>query len=60
MVRQITFQRPQADVQAERQSQELFKTAVTDLDPINTKILGQVVNLGNTVLMKKAAGELHR
>ena len=36
-----------------------FKAAAVDPDPINAKILRLVIDLGNTVLSKKAASDLH-
>jgi rapamycin-insensitive companion of mTOR len=36
-----------------------FKAAAYDPDPVNARILKLVVDLGNTVLSKKAAGDLH-
>ncbi|KAI9828974.1 MAG: hypothetical protein M1819_006473 [Sarea resinae] len=36
-----------------------LKAAVTDEDPMNARILGLVVDLGNTVLSKRAATDLH-
>ena len=35
------------------------KTAVSDPDPINAKALKLIVDMGNTVLYKKAAADLH-
>lgn len=49
---------PVIDVQAKRQSLERFKAAVTDADPNNAKILNLIVDLGNTVLSKRAAADL--
>jgi len=40
-------------------STRAFKAAVTDDDPINSRILKLIVDLGNTVLYKKARAELH-
>ena len=34
-------------------------SATSDDDPVNARILSLVVDLGNTVLTKKAAGDLH-
>lgn len=36
------------------------KTSTTDTDPLNARILKLVIDLGNTVLAKKAASDLHR
>ena len=57
---QISFQRPTDDTETKRQSRDKFKAAVKDADPVNAKILSLVVDLGNTVLTKKAAADLHR
>ncbi|PGH16641.1 hypothetical protein AJ80_05143 [Polytolypa hystricis UAMH7299] len=38
---------------------EKFKAAVTDSDPMNQKILNLLVDMGNTVLSKRAASDLH-
>ncbi|KMU76051.1 hypothetical protein CISG_05310 [Coccidioides immitis RMSCC 3703] len=35
-----------------------YKSAVTDSDPINQKILNLLVDMGNTVLSKRAAADL--
>ncbi len=40
-------------------SRELFKAAVTDSDPVNQNILDLIVDMGNTVLSKRAASDLH-
>jgi len=38
---------------------ERYKAAVTDDDPVRAKILTLVVEMGNSVVYKKAAGDLH-
>ena len=37
----------------------MSKAAALDDDPINARILSLVVDLGNTVLTKRAATDLH-
>lgn len=37
-----------------------MKKATTDSDPVNQRILKSIVDMGNTVLAKRAASELHR
>ncbi|EAU38282.1 conserved hypothetical protein [Aspergillus terreus NIH2624] len=44
---------------SKRTSQEKFKEATTDEDPVNQKILKLIVDMGNTVLSKRAAADLH-
>jgi hypothetical protein len=41
-------------------SHEKFKAATTDPDPTNQKILKLIVDMGNTVLSKRAASDLHK
>lgn len=36
-----------------------YKAAVTDPNPLNQKILGLIVDLGNSILAKRAAADLH-
>jgi hypothetical protein len=36
-----------------------YKAAVTENDPIRAKILKHIVEMGNSVMYKKAAGDLH-
>ncbi|KAF9885702.1 hypothetical protein FE257_012684 [Aspergillus nanangensis] len=45
--------------ESKRTSQERFKEATLDSDPDNQKILKLVVDMGNTVLSKRAAADLH-
>ncbi|RAL11629.1 putative cytosolic regulator Pianissimo [Aspergillus homomorphus CBS 101889] len=45
--------------EAKRTSQEKFKEATLDPDPANQKILKLIVDMGNTVLSKRAASDLH-
>ncbi|KAI9934669.1 hypothetical protein MW887_000286 [Aspergillus wentii] len=44
---------------AKRNSRDKFKAATMDPDPVNQKILKLVVDMGNTVLSKRAAADLH-
>ncbi|GKZ71253.1 hypothetical protein AnigIFM60653_010489 [Aspergillus niger] len=44
---------------SKRTSQEKFKEAAMDTDPANQKILKLIVDMGNTVLSKRAAADLH-
>lgn len=37
----------------------IYKAATTDEDPVKAKILKLVVEMGNSVMYKKATGELH-
>ena len=37
-----------------------MKEATSDPDPVNQQILKSIVDMGNTVLAKRAASELHR
>ncbi|PYI30152.1 cytosolic regulator pianissimo [Aspergillus indologenus CBS 114.80] len=45
--------------EAKRTSQERFKEATLDPDPTNQKILKHIVDMGNTVLSKRAANDLN-
>ncbi|OOQ85346.1 putative cytosolic regulator Pianissimo [Penicillium brasilianum] len=42
-----------------RTPQNKLKEATTDIDPVNQKILKLIVDMGNTVLSKRSATELH-
>lgn len=55
----MTFHSDLADEAVSTELLEIFKTAATDVDPINAKILKSIVDMGNTVLYKKAAADLH-
>ncbi|QKX60682.1 uncharacterized protein TRUGW13939_07828 [Talaromyces rugulosus] len=46
------------DQDLRRLSREIFKAASTDSDPQNQRILKLIVDMGNTVLSKKAANDL--
>ncbi|KAE8130906.1 Rapamycin-insensitive companion of mTOR, N-term-domain-containing protein [Aspergillus pseudotamarii] len=45
--------------ESKRISQDKFKEAATDSDPTNQKIIKLIVDMGNTVLSKRAAADLH-
>ncbi|EIT78174.1 Rapamycin-insensitive companion of mTOR, N-term-domain-containing protein [Aspergillus flavus] len=45
--------------ESKRISQDKFKEATTDPDSTNQKILKLIVDMGNTVLSKRAAADLH-
>ena|SRR2546423_15486609 len=55
----MTFRSDLTDQSVSAESEESFKKAATDADPINAKILKSIIDMGNTVLYKKAAAELH-
>ncbi|GFF30740.1 protein ste16 [Aspergillus udagawae] len=55
----VDFPSHSRPVEAKRLSHERFKAATTDLDPANQKILKLIVDMGNTVLSKRAATDLH-
>ncbi|KIV89971.1 hypothetical protein PV10_07322 [Exophiala mesophila] len=48
-----------APITTTAQKEEAYRAATTDEDPIKAKILKSLVELGNTVMYKKASGELH-
>ncbi|KAL4777782.1 Rapamycin-insensitive companion of mTOR, N-term-domain-containing protein [Aspergillus nidulans var. acristatus] len=52
-----SYSRP---AEAKRTSQEKHKVATSDPDPVNEKILKLIADMGNTVLSKRAAADLHR
>ncbi|KAL4987252.1 Rapamycin-insensitive companion of mTOR, N-term-domain-containing protein [Aspergillus falconensis] len=52
-----SYSRP---AEAKRASQEKHKAATLDPDPVNGKILKLIADMGNTVLSKRAAADLHR
>ncbi|KAL4948966.1 Rapamycin-insensitive companion of mTOR, N-term-domain-containing protein [Aspergillus filifer] len=51
-----SYSRP---AEAKRTSQEKHKAATLDPDPVNEKILKLIADMGNTVLSKRAAADLH-
>ncbi|KAH8691216.1 putative cytosolic regulator pianissimo [Talaromyces proteolyticus] len=51
--------RNERDKDLRRLSREIFKAASTDPEPQNQRILKLIVDMGNTVLSKKAAADLH-
>lgn len=60
LMTQIDFPNYSRDPELKRISREKFKAAATDPDPANQKILKLIVDMGNTVLSKRAASDLHR
>ncbi|KAJ5666944.1 Armadillo-like helical [Penicillium macrosclerotiorum] len=50
---------PGYDTKAKRTPQDKLKEATTDSDPVNQKILKLIVDMGNTVLSKRSASDLH-
>lgn len=57
---QVSFPPYVRDSESKRASRERFKAATSDPDPLNQKILKLIVDMGNTVLSKRAAADLHR
>ena len=55
---QLSIVTHKRDPELKRLSQEIFKTAVTDSDPLNQRILKLIVDMGNTVLSKRSANDL--
>lgn len=55
----MTFRSDLANETVSPKLLETFRAATTDADPINGKILKSIVDMGNTVLCKKAAADLH-
>ncbi|KAL1976877.1 hypothetical protein VTN31DRAFT_3159 [Thermomyces dupontii] len=55
----LSFATYTRDADLRRLSREALQTACSDADPLNQRILKLIVDLGNTVLTKKAASELH-
>ncbi|KAJ5529642.1 hypothetical protein N7527_003035 [Penicillium freii] len=50
---------PGFDYRSKRTPKEKLKEATTDSDPANQRILKLIVDMGNTVLSKRAASDLH-
>jgi rapamycin-insensitive companion of mTOR len=59
MKNQISFKPYTRNPELKRISREVFKTASTDPDPVNQRILKLIIDMGNTVLSKRSANELH-
>ncbi|EEQ92166.1 hypothetical protein RJZ56_003444 [Blastomyces dermatitidis] len=55
----ISFPAYEPNDDEERAEKERFKTAATDSDPVRQKILNLIIDMGNTVLSKRAASDLH-
>ena len=56
----INLRTPSARTDVRRMQRQAPKLSTVDEDPVNARILSQVVDLGNTVVTKKAASELYR
>jgi rapamycin-insensitive companion of mTOR len=54
----MKFARVPPNKQVSSEQAERFKKAATDPDRINARILQSIVEMGNLVMYKKAAGEL--
>ncbi|EED20524.1 cytosolic regulator Pianissimo, putative [Talaromyces stipitatus ATCC 10500] len=54
----LSFAPHKRNQELKRISQEIFKTASTDPDPTNQRILKLIIDMGNTVLSKRAANDL--
>ncbi|WEW59098.1 hypothetical protein PRK78_004567 [Emydomyces testavorans] len=54
----IPFDSVERKSKVNEMANERYKSAVTDLDPLNQKILNLLVDMGNTVLSKRAAADL--
>ncbi|OQD81832.1 hypothetical protein PENANT_c025G05566 [Penicillium antarcticum] len=50
---------PGYNSESKRTPPEKLKEATTDPDPVNQKVLKLIVDMGNTVLSKRAASDLH-
>lgn len=57
---QVDFPSHSRNRESKRISQDKFKEATIDPDSTNQKILKLIVDMGNTVLSKRAAADLHR
>lgn len=55
----MTFRSDLANEVPSPEALETFRAATTDPDSVNAKILKSIVDMGNTVLYKKAAADLH-
>ncbi|PLN79714.1 protein required for meiosis [Aspergillus taichungensis] len=55
----VEFPTHSRDPDLKRLSQEKFKAITSDPDPVNQQILKHIVDMGNTVLSKRAAADLH-
>lgn len=57
---QVEFPTHSRNPDLKRLSQEKYKAVTSDPDPVNQQILKHIVDMGNTVLSKRAAADLHR
>ncbi|PWY73672.1 cytosolic regulator pianissimo [Aspergillus heteromorphus CBS 117.55] len=55
----VDFPTHSRNAESKRSSQEKFRGATIDPDPVNQKILKLIIDMGNTVLSKRAAADLH-
>ncbi|KAK2800888.1 hypothetical protein FQN51_005823 [Onygenales sp. PD_10] len=55
----VSFPPYKPNPQADRAQRERFNAAATDTEPVRQKILNLIVDMGNTVLSKRAAADLH-
>ncbi|EGC48558.1 sterility protein Ste20 [Histoplasma capsulatum var. duboisii H88] len=55
----VSFPAYEPNIDEERAEKERFKAAATDSDPVCQKILDLVIDMGNTVLSKRAASDLN-
>ncbi|KAK2813674.1 hypothetical protein FQN50_000072 [Emmonsiellopsis sp. PD_5] len=55
----VSFPPYKPNPQADRVQRERFNAAATDPEPVRQKILNLIVDMGNTVLSKRAAADLH-
>ena len=58
-MRQVQLKVAQIDKRAQADAISRFKAAKADSDGVYAKILKSLVDLGNAVLSKRAAAELH-
>ncbi|EER40230.1 cytosolic regulator Pianissimo [Histoplasma capsulatum H143] len=55
----VSFPAYEPNIDEERAEKERFKAAATDSDPVCQKILDLIIDMGNTVLSKRAASDLN-
>ncbi|KGY15468.1 hypothetical protein PABG_11453 [Paracoccidioides brasiliensis Pb03] len=55
----VSFPEYKPSFEEEQAEKERFKEAATDSDPVRQKILNLIIDMGNTVLSKRAASDLH-
>ncbi|KAL9106169.1 MAG: hypothetical protein Q9227_008761 [Pyrenula ochraceoflavens] len=47
------------ETEMEQSAQQRYQSAISDAEPLNAKVLGLIVDLGNTVLARKTVNELN-